>query len=111
MNIFKMAKLNFTILFVMAVLLSSYNTVTTDPRCEDLKVQHEIVEQRNNLYSVEISTENAEGKINYLFYNEKGSLMSQQYESKKVKDLKAGTYFYTVIVAGGCKVTNKIEVK
>ena len=106
-----MAKLNFTILFVTAIMLSGYDIPYNSSNCEDLKVTSEVVKQRNNRFQIELTVENAPGKVNYLFYKENGSLISQQFQKNKVTDVEPGVYFYTVTVAGGCKVTNKVEVK
>jgi len=106
-----MTKTIFTLLLVGLVGYSIAQGVKNPQDCSEFKVSENISQESSGTWTIEITLESKGGKLRYVFYDEDGNLLNQNFESNKVVGLSPGKYGYTVVSEGGCKVSKKLEIK
>ena len=106
MNRFKLL-----ILLLISISFTSFNTDSDTPGCGDWKVDSEIIKQDNGMFTLKIKVTGNDNKLQYVFYEKDGDIVSQNFDSPEVKDLLKGTYGCTIVEKGGCKETKFIELK
>lgn len=98
------------IYIAFSLLAISLTSLKQQSDCENWEITENVIHQDNGLITLELQVDFATAKLHYVFFEEQGNLISRNFESNKMEDLKPGKYEYTV-VGNGCRVHNKIILK
>lgn len=98
---------------IVALLLYGLNTSTDTQSCDNFKVEVKVTDTTNGLSNgeAEVTAEGGEAPYKYIFLNEKGRPLAQDYDSKTIKSRRAGPFYCTVVDKNGCQKKIKIEIK
>lgn len=70
-----------------------------------------ISDESGGLKEITLTPKGGQAPYKYVFYKESGELISEDFNSNKIKGLEQGKYFCTVVDKGYCKKTIEIEIK
>lgn len=108
-----MFRIGFLILLLhtsLSVLPGIYNTYDSRKLCDDIEVTKEITDE-NGIKTITLSVKNAQNPIYYFFHDKDGNVISSNYKSGKVRNIKSGDYFCVIFDKTGCKITYNFTIE
>ena len=79
--------------------------------CSSFEVSHRVEAAKNGKSTVSITASGGVSPYKYIFYQESGNLISNDFDSNRVGNLSKGKYFCTVADKTNCRKTVEFEIK
>lgn len=80
--------------------------------CDKISLEAELVQPNHQSgYKVKLTADGGQRPYKYIFCNDSGRLISEDFDKVDYDGLSKGIYFSTVIDSRGCKKTIEIEIK
>ena len=105
--------------FTASVLLffSSFGSLGLLPpdrpnnNCPSISISYKATAKTDGMFSLEFSVNGGKGPYKFIFYEESGKLVSEEFNRSIFRSLKPGSYQLTVIDSRNCRETKSILLK
>jgi hypothetical protein len=106
-----MGLLKFIFIATFSLALVTFSLAQVKEDCSSLsaKVNKSFTEDSGN--KIEIQVEGATAPVKYIFYDESGKLLSEDFDSKTIAKIEKGKYFCVVSDARPCRITVEFEIE